>query len=195
MSLRPFHKLPGSSSLTGGPVIANGASAATVIKYNLAGAVSPAVTDDSASGYSVGSIWIDTVANTAFLCADAAVGAAVWRQASSGSSSQAIGYTATVLTNSNVSLVPGTSKNNQAFSGTLSGAVIINASRTNAIEGDEFFLILNGPVISPANTLTIRENGAGSLIVWNGTETLNGMVILVYTGTAWVIKSSNVVSS
>lgn len=197
MSLRPFNKLPGAASLTatGGPLIPNGVSTPTVIKYNLTAVADPAVTDDSASGYSKGSIWINTVTNTAWICALASVGVSVWRQASASSSLQIIGYTATVLTNSNVSLQSGASKNNQAFSGTLSGAVIINASRTNSIEGDEFFLILNGPVISAANTLTIRENGAGTLILWNATETLNGIVVLVYTGSAWVIKSSNVVSS
>lgn len=195
MSLRPFHKLPGASSLTGGVLTANGSSIATITKYNLTAVVDPTGTDDSSAGYVKGSVWINTASNTVWMCANNTVAAAVWRQTNASTSSQLIGYTATVLSNTNVTLLSGTSKNNQAFSGTLSGAVVMNASRTNATEGDEFFIILNGPVISPANTLTIQENGAGSLIIWNGTETLNGMVNLVYTGSAWVIKSSAVVSS
>jgi hypothetical protein len=45
---------------------------------NLAAATSPAVTDDSGDGYSVGSIWIDTTNDRVFVCLDASVGAAVW---------------------------------------------------------------------------------------------------------------------
>lgn len=195
MSLRPFHKLPGASALTGGVVTGNGASLATITKYNLTAIIDPVGTDDSAAGYVKGSVWVNTATNGVWICANNTAGVAVWRQASSGTSSQLTGYTANVLTNTNYTLQAGTSKNNQAFSGALSGAVIINASRTSATEGDEFFLILNGPIVTAANTLTIRENGAGSLLLWNSTETLNGIVILVYTGSAWVIKSSNVVSS
>lgn len=40
--------------------------------------VAPAVTDDSDAGYEVGSLWVDTVADEAYRCADATVGAAVW---------------------------------------------------------------------------------------------------------------------
>tara|TARA_R100001244_G_scaffold110473_1_gene81660 strand:+ start:830 stop:1093 length:264 start_codon:yes stop_codon:yes gene_type:complete len=38
----------------------------------------PLDTDDSASGYSVGSLWIDVTADEAYRCLDAAVGAAEW---------------------------------------------------------------------------------------------------------------------
>jgi len=38
----------------------------------------PAVGDDSADGYDVGSVWIDITADEAYLCLDATEGAAVW---------------------------------------------------------------------------------------------------------------------
>lgn len=193
--MRPFHKLPASSSLSGGVLMPNGASAATVVKYNLTAVANPTATDDTASGYSKGSIWINTSSNTAWICANATAGAAVWRRASSGSSLNIVGYNAVTLTNSNVTLQVGVSKNNQAFSGTLTGPVTINASRTSAIEGDELFLILDSVSVSAANTLTIQENGAGSLISWNTTETIKGIVWLLYTGSSWRIKHSNAVSS
>jgi len=46
--------------------------------------VAPIATDDSASGFSVGSRWIDTVGNESYVCIDAAVGAAVWSQTTVG---------------------------------------------------------------------------------------------------------------
>jgi hypothetical protein len=45
---------------------------------NRSAAVAPVATDDSASGYAVGSYWIDLVTNTAYVCVDALVGAAIW---------------------------------------------------------------------------------------------------------------------
>jgi len=47
---------------------------------NYAATVAPAVTDDSASGYAVGSQWIDVTADNVYACVDSSVGAAVWIQ-------------------------------------------------------------------------------------------------------------------
>jgi hypothetical protein len=44
--------------------------------------VAPTVNDDSNSSYSVGSYWHDITADHAYVCVDASVGAAVWRQIS-----------------------------------------------------------------------------------------------------------------
>ena len=46
---------------------------------NYNASVAPAVSDDSASGYSIGSIWVDTTADIAYICVDASVGAAIWK--------------------------------------------------------------------------------------------------------------------
>ena len=53
-------------------------------KQNLAAAVAPTVNDDSSAGYSVGSWWIDTTADRAYVCVDASVGAAVWISVADG---------------------------------------------------------------------------------------------------------------
>lgn len=47
---------------------------------NLSAAVAPTVNEDSGDGYDVGSFWLDTTADDAYICLDAAVGAAVWRK-------------------------------------------------------------------------------------------------------------------
>tara|TARA_Y100000034_G_scaffold67010_1_gene80863 strand:+ start:2207 stop:3811 length:1605 start_codon:yes stop_codon:yes gene_type:complete len=48
------------------------------IKANMSAAVNPAITDDSASDYAVGSRWFNTTTDQEFVCLDASVGAAVW---------------------------------------------------------------------------------------------------------------------
>lgn len=52
------------------------------VKVNLTAVAAPAVTNDSGSGYGVGSLWVDTSADQAWICLDASVGAAVWNRAS-----------------------------------------------------------------------------------------------------------------
>ena len=45
---------------------------------NLVAVADPIVTDDSGSGYAVGSLWVNTATGNVFVCVDASVGAAVW---------------------------------------------------------------------------------------------------------------------
>ncbi len=54
-------------------------------KNNTSGTVAPTVTDDSASGYEVGSMWIDVTNNIAYICVDATASAAIWITAGSTS--------------------------------------------------------------------------------------------------------------
>ncbi len=69
-----------------------GAGAYEAIKTNLGSAVAPAVGDDSDDGYAVGSIWIDTTADRAYVCLDATVGSAVWTETTqAGGSGDVVG--------------------------------------------------------------------------------------------------------
>lgn len=45
---------------------------------NLSAASAPTTGDDSDDGYAVGSVWVDTTADVAYICTDPSVGAAVW---------------------------------------------------------------------------------------------------------------------
>ena len=56
------------------------AGATTVIKSNTAATAAPGATDDSAAGYAVGSVWINTTADKAYVCLDATATAAVWTE-------------------------------------------------------------------------------------------------------------------
>jgi len=49
------------------------------IKSNLAAAVAPTANEDSGDGYAIGSLWLDTTGDTAYICLDATVTAAVWK--------------------------------------------------------------------------------------------------------------------
>lgn len=59
-----------------------GIDAIATKKSNLAATVAPAVTDDSATGYGIGSIWIDVTADQVYMATDVSVGAALWKQLS-----------------------------------------------------------------------------------------------------------------
>lgn len=62
-----------------GFIIKTAAESYTVIKANLAAVEDPSATDDSSAGYSVGSVWINTVDGTAFTCVDNSVDEAIWK--------------------------------------------------------------------------------------------------------------------
>lgn len=44
----------------------------------------PTTGDDSGDGYAIGSVWINTTSDEAFICCDATVGAAVWKSLTAG---------------------------------------------------------------------------------------------------------------
>ncbi|MEL6277961.1 MAG: hypothetical protein AAFR28_03645 [Pseudomonadota bacterium] len=54
-------------------------------RANLAATAAPTVTDDSGSGYGIGSMWVDVTGDVIYFCVDASAGAAVWQQVGSGS--------------------------------------------------------------------------------------------------------------
>jgi len=53
--------------------------AGATLKANLASATAPGTGDDSADGYSAGSLWLNATAGAAYICRSAALGAADWR--------------------------------------------------------------------------------------------------------------------
>ena len=67
---------------TEGFIRKTGAGAYTAHKSNLNAAVDPTVNDDSAAGYSVGSVWINTTADKVWQCVDDTPTAAVWKDLS-----------------------------------------------------------------------------------------------------------------
>ncbi len=70
------------------PIASGGTNAATeaAARSNLevprvhTAAVAPAVTDDAAAGYPIGTVWIDTVLDDGYLSVDDSAGAAIWKK-------------------------------------------------------------------------------------------------------------------
>ena len=60
------------------------AGVGSLIKSNLTAVVAPTPNDDSSLGYSLGSIWIDTVLFAVYTCVDATVGLAAWTAGGGG---------------------------------------------------------------------------------------------------------------
>lgn len=82
------------------------------VRHNYSATSAPAITDDSDSGYGIGSIWVNVTADDAYICVDSTVGSAVWEQldASSGMTSFDVsGDTGTpqTITNGNTLAIEG----------------------------------------------------------------------------------------
>lgn len=148
----PFQKLPGSSSLTGA-LYGNGSSAPTTRKANLTATTNPGVTDDSSAGYGDWSIWINTTLNRIFVCGDATVGAAIWRELDPNSES--VRLTITVAN----SLA---AKNSVRLSGasfvTAQADALANAETCGVIEsatGSSFVIVGMGKLTAAAHGFTV----------------------------------------
>lgn len=68
------------SQLTANSGVGTGLSWVTPIKDNFSAVIAPAVTDDTAGGYAIGSQWVDTALKDGYICVDATNGAAVWKK-------------------------------------------------------------------------------------------------------------------
>ncbi|MEC7520182.1 MAG: hypothetical protein VYE22_09975 [Myxococcota bacterium] len=68
----------------GGALLRVGPGAYRAIRHNLSATAAPAVGDDDADGYAVGSLWVNVSTDRAWACVDASTGAAVWLELRGG---------------------------------------------------------------------------------------------------------------
>jgi hypothetical protein len=73
----------GSNTISGLAKSDVGLSNVENVKVNLSASTAPTSTDDSSSGYAVGSVWIDTTNDKAYVCVDATISSAVWTEITS----------------------------------------------------------------------------------------------------------------
>jgi len=144
---------------------------------NFAAAVAPDANDDSTGGYSVGSKWIDTTADEAYICADATAAAAVWLQISPG----AIPNKSFVAKTGAYTVLAG----DDFLTGDATGGAFsftLPAAASNS--GKHYFF---AKIDSSANAITIDGNG-GELIDGVVTITLDSKwqsVQIISNGTSW----------
>jgi hypothetical protein len=63
-------------------VYLKGAWSDGIVKHNFSASSNPTISDDASQGYAIGSVWINTTTNVAFVCVDATLTVAVWVQSS-----------------------------------------------------------------------------------------------------------------
>jgi hypothetical protein len=133
------------------------------LKSNLNASVDPTTTDDANSDYAVGSVWINTTTDRAFVCVDSTATAAIWLEMVVSSATTSVegktrySYSSEVRGGVNLSsaVVPAYMKYHL---GVAKAWVRFNAVGTVAI-GDSH------------NVTSITDNGVGSFVV-NPTEAM-----------------------
>ncbi len=134
-----------------------------LLAHRLDAVAAPSVTDDSSMRYSVGSLWVDIIANLVYQCVDASVGAAVWRHLSSGGSpiplSRCGVFAPVVFDGPNTGTISSTIENSQAVplpaAGRLTGFVMMLVRAPAAGSSVDVTLRLNGvDIVGAAFTFT-----------------------------------------
>lgn len=121
------------SAYDGIPQIKSGTT--SNLKTNWTATTAPAVTDDTAAGYSVGSLWVDVTADNCYQCVDATNGAAVWKQLDVSAGAIEI--------------------NDLTDAGTTSTAVVLGYKPSNAISSNSIILAKAGPNITPGTSVIL----------------------------------------
>jgi len=119
-----------------GFLLKTGAETYESVKLNRGAAAAPIATDDTNSGYSVGSRWIDTTNNEEWLCVDATATSAVWLMVSGGGDVDGPG----VAVDNAVTRFDGTDGKNVQSSGVViddsdNVTGIANLSLTGTVDG------------------------------------------------------------
>jgi hypothetical protein len=73
-----MHAVSAANTTTGVASIAAASTTAATVSVKANGTAAPAVGDDTADGFSVGSLWIDVTNDLAYIAVDVSAGAAVW---------------------------------------------------------------------------------------------------------------------
>jgi len=133
----------------------------TVRKSNLAASDAPDTGDDTGDGYTVGSIWIDTTNDKAYICLDNSSSAAVWTSMTLGGAFTREGGDITESTTTSTSFTDLQS----------AGSLTINAGdpfialgsvrkATGAVAGSDITIKMNSTVVGPGTTWGPNANAA-----------------------------------
>ncbi len=134
-----------------------GAGAYEAIKSNLSASASPGATDDTSSGYAVGSRWINVTLDKEFVCLDATATAAVWTETTVSGG----GFSGGTRTSSSAVDITLTSSSDQVQAITMTAAdkKVNLPAATSITEGAYAFVIINEGVYP-----FIIEDNAGDVV-------------------------------
>lgn len=167
-------------------VVAYGPSSWNVISKSLPldkldATSAPTVNDDSGDGYSVNSHWIDVSNDEVYICVDASVGAAVWKQVGSGSGGVSALFKTGAYTASAGEIV-----------GVGSDTAEITITLPSSPTTNDYVGVWDADDNAGTNNITVARNGStidgaseDFVINLNG-----GRVDLIYNGSTWKVAYS-----
>lgn len=159
------------------------------VKTNLAATAAPTTGDDSGDGYGVGSLWLDTTNDKAYICLDATATAAVWTEITQSGGGGGSGYTPQFKTAAYTA-----STGDKVFVDCSGGAVTITLPATPST-GNEV-IVSDSSGDAATNNVTVARNGstidgaAADFVI----DLNYGGCGFAYNGTTWVIDPKNGVS-
>jgi hypothetical protein len=138
------------------------------LKNNLVATTAPGATDDSAAGYSVLSLWLNTSTTEIYRCLDATEGAAVWEQTTL--TLDDLGSMATQ--NANSVAITGGAIDGATIGGTTPGAVTATTATATTFDTGVLAagVTLAGTTLSADGTdadisITVTPKGTGSVVI------------------------------
>jgi len=134
--------LLGSATPTGGGTVS--------IPFVTVNTIDPLVTNDIGAGYKVGSFWVNTVNNNAFISVDSTAGAAIWMQINGG------GTTSAILDNFAATVAP-TSSNDS------SQGYAIGSHWIDTVAGNSYIAV----GVGLASAVWVQTNVSGAAVIKN----------------------------
>lgn len=117
----------------------------------------PTVDDDSAAGFGIGTIWVNTTTGTVFIAANVSVGAAIWHNSAGGH--------ALVFVFPEESLSAATFIPRPSFT-------LLNKLSAPTAEGNQRFTVQAGTVGSGANSDVLLESATTPFSLWTARAAL-----------------------
>lgn len=137
-----------------------------IAKANFVATSAPTVNDDTGDGYTIGSWWVNTSSDEAYLCVDATAGAAVWTKISVDVPSEIV----SLLAGQSVSMASLT-----LSGGTANGVAYLNGSKV-VTSGSA--LTFNGSTLATANANASFSSGSASTagVITSGAAGTQGVI-------------------
>lgn len=146
-------------------------------KHNLSATTDPTSTDDEDSGYAVGSVWLNTNANSFWMLTDATATTAVWAEASSRKTWDAVVAPSGGDYTSISAAITAGAKSIWVRTGTYVETVDLTLTSGSRIVGEE----AGGVIISLSGAVSMKADGsggtqetAGTISITSGTSAVTG---------------------